>query len=210
MEFTVQNVCGLLIKSKLLTADDVKVLYDRWLKDSGGASDNLTAFTRWLVAQQYVTEYQAALVAKGHSDAFFINQYKILDRLGRGRMAGVYKAVHLLGQTVAIKILPPSRNQDAKHLGRFQREMKLALQMMHPNIVRSYQVGRANGLYYLVMEYLDGETFEEVLKRRKQLPAPEAVRLIHQALAGLQHIHTKGLVHRDLKPANLMLVPGTK
>src|SRR5262245_5901847 len=207
MEFTVENVCGLLIRSKLLTPDGVKEMYQRWQAEAKEQASNLTLFTRWLVAKQHVTAYQASLVAKGHADVFFLGQYKILDRLGQGRMAAVYKAVHQLGQVVAVKILPPSRGQDPKFLRRFQREARLAQQLKHPNVVRSFQVGEANGLHYLVMEYLEGETLEQVLRRRGRLPPPEAVRLIHQALTGLQHIHEQGMVHRDLKPANLMLVP---
>jgi serine/threonine protein kinase len=207
MEFSVENVCGLLIRSKLLSPDGVKAMYQRWLGDAREHAGNLGQFTRWLVANQYVTEYQASLVAKGHADDFFIHQYKILDRLGRGRMAGVYKAQHNLGQVVAIKILPPSKSKNPLLLARFQREARLALKLKHPNVVRSFQVGEYKGLYYLVMEYLEGDTLEEVLQRRKRLPPGEAVRLIHQALVGLQHIHEQDLVHRDLKPANLMLVP---
>jgi serine/threonine protein kinase len=79
--------------------------------------------------------------------------------------------------------------------------------MKHPNVVRAYQLGEVKGLHYLIMEYLEGETLDEVLNRRKRLPVPEAVRVVYQALLGLQHIHEQGLVHRDLKPANLMLVP---
>ncbi len=207
MEFTVENVCGLLIRSKLLTPDEVKVMYQRWQADAKEGAADLARFTRWLVARQYVTEYQAALVAKGHVDSFFIGPYKILDRLGRGRMAAVYRAVHKLGQVVAIKILPPSKNKDPQILGRFQREARLALKLKHPNVIRSFQVGAQSGVHYLVMEYLEGETLETVLHRRKRLPAHEAVRLVYQALQGLHHIHDNGLVHRDLKPANLMLVP---
>jgi serine/threonine protein kinase len=207
MEYSVENVCGLLIRSKLLTPDDVKSMYQRWQAEAKDAVKDLPRFTRWLIAKQYVTEYQAGLVAKGHADVFFINQYKILDRLGQGRMAGVYKAVHLLGQVVAIKILPPSKGKDPHLLGRFQREVRLALKLKHANVVRSFQVGEQGGLHYLVMEYLEGETLADVLGRRGKLPYQEAVRLIHQALVGLQHIHEQGLVHRDLKPANLMLVP---
>jgi serine/threonine protein kinase len=115
--------------------------------------------------------------------------------------------MHHLGQTVAIKVLPPSRSKNALFLGRFQREAALALRLKHPNVVRSFQLGEANGLHYLVMEYLEGVNLEDVLQRRKKLSTGEAVRLIHQALMGLQHIYEQGMLHRDLKPANLMLVP---
>src|SRR5262249_46314099 len=124
----------------------------------------------------------------------------------KGRMAGVYKAVHSLGQVVAIKVLPPSKAKLPQLLARFQREARLALRLKHPNVVRAFQMGEANGLHYLVMEYLEGETLDEVLQRRGKLPAVEAVPLIYQALLGLEHIHKQGLVHRDLKPGNLMLV----
>jgi serine/threonine protein kinase len=207
MDFTVENICGLLIRSKLLSPDEVKTMYQRWQAEAKDAATNVSQFSRWLTAKQYVTEYQAALVARGHADDFFLDDYKILDRLGRGRMAGVYKAVHSLGQVVAIKVLPPSRARDPHMLARFSREVRLAMRLKHPNVVRAFQVGEANGLHYLVMEYLEGETLEDVLQRRKQLPPAEAVRLLHQALLGLEHIHERNMVHRDLKPANLMLVP---
>src|SRR5262249_48735499 len=164
MEFTVENVCGLLIRSKLLTPDDVKAMYQRWQTEARDAASNLAVFARWLVGNQYVTEYQASLVSRGHADSFFINQYKILDRLGRGRTAGVYRAVHQLGQVVAIKVLPPSKGKNPQLRARFQRELRLAMRLKHPNVVRSFQVGEVNGLHYLVMEYLEGETLDEVLQ----------------------------------------------
>jgi serine/threonine protein kinase len=208
MELTVENICGLLIRSRLLTPDEVKGMYQRWQAEAkGSAASSLGKFSKWLVANQFVTEYQAALLARGHADDFFLNDYKILDRLGKGRMAGVYKAAHKLGQVVAVKVLPPSRARDPQMLGRFQRESALAIRLKHPNIVRTFQTGLANGLYYLVMEYLEGETLDEVLQRRGKLPPTEGVRLIYQALLGLQHIQEQGLIHRDLKPSNLMLVP---
>src|SRR5262249_38290377 len=131
------------------------------------------------------------------------------DRIGRGRMAGVYKAVHAgSGQVVAVKVLPPSKAKHPPLLARFQRESRLALRLKHPNVVRTFQVGKSRGdLHYLVMEYLDGETLEEVLARRKRLPPGEAVHVLLQALRGLQHLDDEGLVHRDLKTGNLMLVP---
>ncbi|MCS6849749.1 MAG: serine/threonine protein kinase [Gemmataceae bacterium] len=207
MALTVQNVYGLLIRSKLLPLEEAKAMFDRWQAESKNMFGNVDLFTRWMVANRYVTEYQAKLLASGYADGFFLNEYKILDRIGRGRMAGVYKAVHPLGATVAIKVLPPSRAKDPHFLARFRREARMALKLKHPNVVRSFHIGACQGLYFIVMEYLEGETLEETLQRRKRLTVPEAARIIHQALLGLQHIHEQGMVHRDLKPANLMLVP---
>jgi serine/threonine protein kinase len=209
MELTVQNVYGLLLRSKLMSIDEAKALYARWQQEAKEAAGNLSQFASWMVANKYLTEYQAQLLARGHAEGFFLNEYKILDRLGKGRMAGVYKAQHQLGQIVAIKVLPPSKSKDSNLLGRFHREARLALRLKHPNIVRTFQTGEAQGLHFIVMEYLEGETLEEVLARRGKLPPGEAVRLVYQALQGLQHIHTQGLVHRDLKPSNMMLVGST-
>jgi hypothetical protein len=147
------------------------------------------------------------MIQRGHPEGFFLNGYKILDRIGKGQMGGVYKAVHTLGQTVALKILASSKAKDPHTLGRFQREARLLTQLDHPNVVRAFQVGEAGGVHYIVMEYLEGETLDEVLSRRKRLPVGEAVRLVRQALAGLQHLHERRMVHRDLKPSNMMLVP---
>jgi serine/threonine protein kinase len=203
---TIANICELLTRTNLLSTADVQALQQRWRSEAPANAD-VQEFARWLVANQYVTDYQAGRLLKGSTDHYYFNQYKLLDRIGTGRMAGVFKAVHRLGQVVAIKVLPPSRAKDPQAFGRFQREARLALRLKHPNIVRTFQTGEADGLHYLVMEYLDGETLEDVLKLRGKLPPEEAVRLLQQALAGLQHLHEEGMVHRDLKPANLMLVP---
>jgi serine/threonine protein kinase len=207
MDLSVQNVYGLLLRSNLLSIEEAKTMYARWQEKAKDQASNLALFAAWMVAHNYVTEYQATLLVRGHADGFFLSDYKILDRLGKGRMAGVYRARHPLGQSVAIKVLPPSKARDAVMLGRFQREARLAVKLKHPNIVRAFQVGQSGDLHFLVMEHLEGTTLEDLLVTRKKLPPPEAVRIIHQALNGLQHIHEVGIVHRDLKPANLMLVP---
>jgi serine/threonine protein kinase len=178
----------------------------RWQLEAKDATRS-TAFLKWLIGKEYVTEYQASLLSKGLVDDFFLGQYEIMERIGRGRMAGVYRARHPSGQIVAIKVLPPSRAKNDQMLARFEREARLSVKLKHPNVVRSFQVGESRGVHYLVMEYLEGETLEDVLNVRKRMPPQEGVRLIHQALLGLQHIHEQGMVHRDLKPANLMLVP---
>jgi serine/threonine protein kinase len=206
MELTVETLAGLLVRSRLLSAEQRAAMEERWRKEAKDSTGKVKRFTRWLIVNGYATEYQVGALLRGHAGDFFLDEYKILERIGKGRMAGVFKAVHRLGQTVAVKVLPPSKAKDAELLARFQREARLATRLKHPNVVRTFQVGQAD-VHYLVMEYLEGETLAEVLKRRGRLPPAEAVRLAYQVLAGLQHVHEQGLVHRDVKPANLMLVP---
>jgi serine/threonine protein kinase len=206
MALTVQNVYGLVLRSKLLPPDEAKAMLQRWQEEAKGGGD-LDRFRGWLVANRYLTEYQAKLLCRGQADGFILGQYKILDRLGRGESGRVYKAAHNLGQVVAIKVLPPSRAKDAQVAARFQREARGLLQLKHPHVARAFQLGEAGGVSYLVLEYLEGETLDETLRRRGKLPPHEAVRLVHQALLGLQHIHEKGMTHGDLHPANLMVVP---
>jgi serine/threonine protein kinase len=204
---TVREYCTLLAKSKLLPPDEVEALYRRWRDENRGTDEQVDQFRKFLVARRALTEWQAHMLQRGRADGFFIGGYKILDRIGKGQMGGVYKAVHTLGQLVALKILPASKARNQHVLGRFQREARLLTQLDHPNVVRAYQFGEANGVHFIGMEYLEGETLDEVLSRRKRLPAAEAARVVHQALNGLQHLHEKRMIHRDLKPANLMLTP---
>lgn len=212
---TIEDYCALLARSHLLPSEEVESAYRRFQAESaaeGKSTTDVDRFRRYLVRQKLLTDYQAHMIQRGRAEGFFIGGYKILERIGKGHMGvgGVYKALHHLGQIVALKILPASKAADSHILARFQREARLLLQLDHPNIVRAFQIGEFQGVHYLVMEYLEGETLQEVLNRRQRLSWPEAVRLIYQALQGLQHLHERHMVHRDLKPANLMLVYGSE
>jgi serine/threonine protein kinase len=134
MPYTVENFCGLIMRSKLLSPEAVQQLCQRWRQSAPDPKDT-KAFAHWLVQQNQLTEYQAALLLHGHADNFFLGPYKILERIAQGRMAGVYRAVHVdSGQVVALKVLPPSSAKDPTLLGRFLRESELARQLVHPNI----------------------------------------------------------------------------
>ncbi len=205
MAATVESMCDSLLLSGIMSSEDVAALKQRWFKPNRTDAQDADKFTKWLVMNQYMTELQASLLAKGQTDSLFLNQYKLLDRIGKGRLAGIYKGTDPEGQTVAIKILPPSKAKDAETLTRFQREARLALKLDHPNVVRTLDAGESNGKYYIVMEYLEGATLEEVLQKKGKLGPVEAARIIGHALMGLQHIHEQQMVHRDLEPQNLML-----
>jgi serine/threonine protein kinase len=208
MKPSVEHYCNNMARSGLLKPDQVRELRQRWLHSAGAHAADVEKFLAWIPLTGVLTEHQVAVLVRGHADQLFLGPYTIQERVGKGQMAGVYKAVHATGWTVAIKVLPPSKAKDPQVLARFQREAQLALRLTHPNVVRTFQTGVANGLHYLVMEYLEGETLDKVLQRRGRLPCGEAVRLAHQTLLGLQGLHEQGLIHRDIKPSNLMLVGG--
>jgi serine/threonine-protein kinase len=129
-------------------------------------------------------------------------RYRIEQTLGRGGMAVVYLAHDVeLRRPVAVKLLAESHAGDEGLRARFLREARLAAGLSHPNIVRIYDAGETDGALFIVMEYVRGRTLADVGK----LPAGEAVPLMLQACAGLQHAHEAGLIHRDVKPANLLL-----
>ena len=204
---TVTEYCAALGKSKLIAEDEVPGIRTSWERDSRGGDGDVDSFRKFLVKKLYLTDYQAALIQRGRSEGFHIGGYVILDRIGSGQTAGVYKAVHASGQVVALKVLPSSKSREQHALNRFQREGRLLTQLDHPNVVRAFQIGQAGGANFIVMEHLDGETLDEVLTRRKKIPPAEAVRVVYHALLGLQHLSDKRMVHRDLKPANLMVAP---
>jgi eukaryotic-like serine/threonine-protein kinase len=209
MALSVERICNEMNRTGLMSPADIRNLRLRWLREAGTSVADPVLFVKWLARQGQVTDYQADVLLRRRNDPLVLGPYKIRGRIGRGPMAGVYEAVHPQGQAVAIKMLPPARAADPTVLARFQREARLAMRLRHPNVIRTFQAGDHHGTHFLVMELLRGETLKDVLLRRGRLPAAEAIRLIYQALLGLQHVHEQGMVHRDLEPANLMLVPGS-
>src|SRR5262245_34492357 len=204
---SIPAICSLMVKAGLKDADSVKAVPERWTQESS-RSEDAESFRRFLVSSGFVTDYQATLLAHGRNEGYFIDRYKIVTRIGQGRMAGVYEALTPDNERVALKVLPPSKAKNPQLLARFNREAKFVTRLNHANVVRSFEFGESGGLHFIALEFLEGETLDEVLKRRGRLTVPEAVRVIFQALQGSQHLHEQGIVHRDLKPANLMLVPG--
>ena len=135
-----------------------------------------------------------------------LNRYRVENVLGGGGMAVVYLAHdEELDRPVAIKVLADNLAADEAFRKRFLREARLAARLAHPNIVRIYDSGEADGRPYIVMEHVEGETLADLLARRGKLPPDEVIELAQQVCSGLEHAHQEGLVHRDIKPENLLL-----
>jgi serine/threonine protein kinase len=132
-------------------------------------------------------------------------EYEIIEELGRGGMALVYRARdRQLEREVAIKVLPFSLAFDAEFVERFQREARTAAQLEHPNIIPIYRVGRSGRVIYFVMKFLRGGSLSTVLQERKKLTPPEIRRLLLEAGSALGYAAQRGIVHRDIKPDNIM------
>ena len=134
------------------------------------------------------------------------DRYEIIKSIGEGGMANVYLATDkFLDRKVAVKVLRGDLSNDEKFIRRFQREAYAASTLSHPNIVEMYDVGEDNGTYYIVMEYIEGRTLKQLLKKRGSLTAPEVVDIMLQLTSGMMHAHDMYIIHRDLKPQNIMI-----
>lgn len=134
------------------------------------------------------------------------NKYEILELVGQGGMAKVYKAVdNRLHRNVAVKVLKDEFMDNEQFLKKFLREARSDAKLTHQNIVNVYDVGTDNGIYYIVMEYVDGDTLKRYIRNKKHISAKETVELILPIAAGLSHAHKNGIIHRDIKPHNILL-----
>ena len=195
-----------LARSGLLPADRVAAVA---AADPAAAADEL-------VGAGDLTEFQAEMLLRGQWHGLVLGRYAILAPLGRGGMGIVYLARELgppetkaARPLVALKILPPRKaSAEPRTRTRFLREMDLGRAVpAHPNIARQLEAGTANGVNYIAMEFVPGETLKAMVAGAGPLPVPEAARLFVQLADGLGAAHAAGLVHRDLKPSNVMVTP---
>lgn len=134
------------------------------------------------------------------------DRYEIIKSIGEGGMANVYLAYDtILDRRVAVKVLRGDLSNDEKFVRRFQREALSASSLSHPNIVEMYDVGEDNGIYYIIMEYIEGKTLKQLIKKRGGITLSEAIDIMLQITDGISEAHNSYIIHRDLKPQNIMI-----
>ncbi|MGD9048652.1 MAG: serine/threonine-protein kinase, partial [Anaerolineae bacterium] len=139
-----------------------------------------------------------------------LGKYRLLEPLGRGGMARVYRAYHpQLDRYVAIKVLRSDLVEEEEFLARFKREARAVAALRHPNIVQVFDFDVQDGLYYMVMELLEGDSLRTRLNdyraRDERMPLGDVARILLDVLEGLAYAHSEGMIHRDVKPGNILL-----
>src|SRR5262245_24873541 len=179
---------------------------DGYLAGIGAEVETALGLSNRMVADGKLTRFQVGQLIKGKHRGFVLGRYKLLDRIGMGGMGQVFLAEHItMGRRVAIKVLPPDRAKNEFAKQRFLREARATGQLDHPNIVKAYDVDADGDVYFLVLEYVDGPSLHDLVKKSDPLAADQAANSLGQALAGLQSLHDRGFIHPDIKPANIIV-----
>jgi serine/threonine protein kinase len=200
---TNETLLTLLESSRLLPEPELAQVRAKMAE--GGKSAEPRAIVDWLVERSLITRWQASEILVGRRE-FFLGKYKLLDRIGTGGMGTVFKAQHtVMSRTVALKVMANHLVNSPTAVARFQREVKAAAALNHPNIITAYDADCEGDTHFLVMEYVAGRDLGYWLKERGRIPIHLGCECIRQTALGLQHAHEHGLVHRDIKPSNLLV-----
>ncbi len=209
---SISDLLADLLTGRILLPEDWEAL-DRDVQETiRDGNDVDTALDR-LVAHNLLTDYQANRVRAGTTFGLVLGNYRVLERLGAGGMAVVFKGEHMdLRNQVAIKVLPILPGEDPRLQTRFTAEMRTVARLKHQNIVSAMDCGRSVSndplgpvLWYLVMEYVAGHDLEEYVQGWGPLLPGKACNLVHQVASALAEIHKFNLVHRDIKPSNVLM-----
>jgi serine/threonine protein kinase len=199
---TVDELVELVRKSKLLAPAKL----DAYLTTHPGPYASPTALASRMQVDGLLTAFHAEQLLKGKHRGFFLGRYRVLDRIGLGGMGQVFLAEHTdMRRRVALKVMPPERTENHFSRERFFREARAAGQLDHPNLVRAFDVDQDGSVIFLVMEFVDGVTLQELVVRTGPLDSGRAAHYLWQAASGLWYLADRGMVHRDIKPANLLV-----
>ena len=200
----IEQFVAAVSSSGLMSLEEIETYRNSLPNDE--TDTDASALATLLLQQGKLTEYQIDAIAEGKGNNLVLGDYVILDRIGAGGMGQVFKAEHRrMERIVALKMLPDSSTEFPDAVKRFQREVRAAAKLEHPNIVTAHDAGEAAGSHFLVMQYVEGQDLACVLTQSGRLSLAQAVDFITQAARGLEYAHARGVIHRDIKPGNLIL-----
>ena len=202
----VSEFLDLVRKSNLLPDGQLDQAIDKY-RHAGTLPQSIDSMSSMLVREGLLTFFQSKQLKLGRYKRFTIgSKYRLLELIGAGGMGAVYLCEHtLMRRLVALKVLPVEKLEDKSNLERFYREARAVAALDHPNIVRAYDIDQFEKLHFLVMEYVDGTSLQEIVARHGPMDPIRAAHYVAQSAVGMQHGHELGMVHRDIKPGNLLL-----
>lgn len=192
----------LLVGSGLLESSQIRALN----KDPVLSTLDSRTLAQHIVQRGWLTRFQIKKILLGETRDLTFGKYLLQDRLGEGGMGQVFKALHRpMNRVEALKLIRKERLSKPSAVERFKREVQLAGQLFHPNIVLAFNIGEVDGTHFFAMEYVDGTDLARVVHKNGPLSVAQACEYIRQTALGLQHAQQRGLVHRDIKPSNLLV-----
>jgi formylglycine-generating enzyme required for sulfatase activity/serine/threonine protein kinase len=201
MPVALETFLSQLSESGLLSDQKLRAATHKKAEHQDGES-----LARDMIKSGYLTKYQAEQILSGKGKSLYMGQYVLLEKLGSGGMGQVLKAYHPgMDRIVAIKVILAKGKISEESVRRFEREVKAAAKLSHPNIITVYDAGNDNGRHFMVMELVKGRDLNMIVHRKGTLGVGETINYIKQVARGLAFAHENGVIHRDIKPANLLL-----
>ena len=203
---TCKEIGEKILQGDLMSADELAAKIAEFQRQAGG--DDGDALVRWLADAQLLTDFQADALSSGLVGPFLLGPYRVEGHLTAGRLGHVFRGRHVeFDLPVSLKVFPASVAADPEKMARMTREARVVLQLDHPNLIRTFQIGRFGQIHYLAMEDLPRESLLARLERSGRLRHAEACRLIRQAALGLEYLHQNEIILRDVSPANMWITP---
>lgn len=201
----IEEFIGLAVRSGLYSYDELQA---KCAKAPGAIRRDAERVAQWLIAEEWLTAFQARRLLAGSGRRLAIGPFELLEFLGRGGMGNVYLARRRNSQEIcALKVLSPAKKAKSRFLRRFQREMEVSQRLAHRGIAAGLEAGVADEFPYLAMEYVPGPTLYRLVRRLGPLPVYWSALWLAQICDALDYAHQHGVIHRDLKPSNIIVTP---
>lgn len=210
MQQTADDLVKQIETFHLLSPTEVAALRTKWFLAERAEQHDAARFCDWLRANHSLSDFVLSALSRGQANRLALNKYRLIDRLQSGPEAGDYLAADPADRHVHLQIIAPSVAHDATRFGRFRQVAQRAMNVRHPNVPRVLDLGHTPEVDYLVSEHIDGESLEEILKKRGKLPLDLAVRIFIMIFDALEALHHAGLWAGELTAGSLVLTSGDK
>lgn len=210
MQVTVEDLLDQMAKLHLMSSEELTAVRSRWFRPGRKEVEDATKFCDWLRVNGYMTEFVISVLGRGKADWLILNQYRLTDWLRDGAQAGDFLAADPLGRVVRLQIVSPRVAQGPDWYEKFRLIVQRLMNVQHPGVAHVIDLGQARGVDYLVSEFVEGESLEDVLKKRGKLPWALAARIFALVFDAVHALHQNGVRAGDLSAEHLIFASAEK